>query len=329
MRRIKIKDEGLHPAGSEPHWQESVAFGWLDADAGIGGFHRIGNEENLRTANMWSGVFAENGDQFRWNLEDAPLKKPHAHGLNCSNQSLFHDGLDLRFQLQEAGCSVDLVIEDIGLDPNTFSAGNVLDSKIYTNHFNSNCSVRGTVVLSGQSYTVDGLGWRDHSWGPRVWASFPVNRVLLANFGEDLAITALMQVWADGSITKKGHIARHGHKENFVDFESLAMIEDDGISARGAEFNAVLESGERLSFRIDMLGGVICKTKQRVGFDGVGSCWLGKRSGFGLFELNTNARLGTSLPPFALHCGLNNGLGKRTQRLGTTAFAQTFAEAGL
>jgi hypothetical protein len=327
MRRIAIKDEGLHPAGPESHWQESVAFGWRDAQSGVGGFHRIGNEANLKTANMWCGVFADNGDQFRWNMEDQPLLVPHAIGLNCANQSLFHDGQDLRFQLREDGCEVDLVIADIGLDPNTFTAGNLLDRKIYTNHFNSNCRVRGSVRLNGQVYPVDGLGWRDHSWGPRVWASFPVNRVLLANFGEDLAVTALMQVWTDGSVTKKGHIARDGRKDLFVDFESLALIEDDGISARGCEFTAVLASDECISIRMDMAGGVICKTKQRVGFDGVGECWLGDRSGFGLFELNTNARLGTSLPVYALHCGLNNGPGQRTIRLGNMPFAKTLAKA--
>ncbi|MDR3386345.1 MAG: hypothetical protein P4L92_04775 [Rudaea sp.] len=329
MRRIAIEDEGLHQAGPEPHWQESVAFGWRDARSGVGGFHRIGNEANLSTANMWCGVFADNGDQFRWNAEDQPLLRPHSHGLNCAGQSLFHDGRDLRFQLRETGAEVDLVIEDIGLDPNKFAAGNVLDTKIYTNHFNSNCRVRGTATLNGQRYAVDGLGWRDHSWGPRIWASFPVNRVLLANFGEDLAITALMQVWVDGTVTKKGHIARNGRKDDFADFESLALIEDDGISARGCEFNAALATGERISFRMDLVGGVICKTKQRVGFDGVGECWLGDRSGFGLFELNTNARLGTSLPPYALHCGLNNGPGKRSARLGTVPFAETLARAGL
>jgi hypothetical protein len=326
MRRIAIEDEGLHPAGPEQHWQESVAFGWRDAASGIGGFHRIGNEANLATANMWCGVFADNGDLFRWNVEDQPLLVPHAHGLNCGPQSLFHDGTDLRFQLREADCEVDLTIEDMGQDPNQYAAGNALDTKIYTNHFNSNCRARGSARIGGRNYTVDALGWRDHSWGPRKWESFPVNRVLLANFGDDLAITALMQVWADGTVTKRGHIARRGAKETFRDFDSVALIEDDGISARGCEFNAELESGERITFRMDMVGGVICKTKQRVGFDGVGECWLGDRSGFGLFELNTNARLGTSLPVYALHCGLNNGAGKRSQTLGAATFAATLAK---
>jgi hypothetical protein len=327
MRRIPVEDEGLHEAGPEPHWQESVAFGWRDPVAGIGGFHRIGNEANLGTSNMWCGVFSDGGDQFRWNAEDLPLVRKHEHGLNTGRQSLFYDGEALRFQLDEAGCRIDMVVEDMGLDANRFGQGNVLESKIYTNHYNSNCRFLGTVELAGRRYEVDALGWRDHSWGPRLWASFPVNRVLLANFGEDLAMSALLQVWSDGTITKKGYLAREGVKRDFVEFESVALIEDDGISTRAAEFNAVLEDGELVSFRVDLIGGVICKTKQRVGFDGVGDCYLGDRKGFGLLELNTNARLGTELPVFALHCGLDNGPGKRSPRLHDTRFAATMASA--
>ena len=77
MRRIAIEDEGLHPAGPEENWQESVCIGWRDLAGGIGGFHRIGNEVNLGTANMWCGVFADSGDQFRWNAEDLPLVRKH------------------------------------------------------------------------------------------------------------------------------------------------------------------------------------------------------------------------------------------------------------
>jgi hypothetical protein len=209
------------------------------------------------------------------------------------------------------------------------AAGASLDTRIYTNHFNSNCRFRGKATLAGRSYDVDALGWRDHSWGPRKWDSFPVNRVMVANFGDDLAISALAQVWTEGAITKRGQITRNGVRRPFVDFESLVLMEDDGISARSAEFTAIVEGDERLTFRIDLVGGVICKTKQRVGFDGVGECYLGDRVGFALLELNTNPRRGVELPVFALHCGLNNGVARRSPRLSPTPFAQGFARAAL
>jgi hypothetical protein len=327
MGRVAIEDEGLHPAGPEDNWQESVAFGWRDRAAGIGGFHRIGNEANLGTANMWCGVFADCGDQFRWNVEDLPLVRKHAHGLSTGPQSLFHDGEQLRFQLEEEGCDIDLVVEDMGAAPTQHGAS--LDTRIYTNHFNSNCRFRGTARLAGRTYEVDAPGWRDHSWGPRKWDSFPVNRVLVANFGEDLAISAIVQVWTEGALTRRGQLTRDGVRHAFADFESLMLMEDDGISARSAEFTAVLDTGERLTFWVDLVGGVICKTKQRVGFDGVGECYLGDRVGFGLLELNTNPRRGVELPVFALHCGLNNGLAKRSPRLSPTPFGQGFARAAL
>ena len=149
----------------------------------------------------------------------------------------------------------------MGADPARHTAGNALDTRIYTNHFNSNCRFRGTARLAGRTFEVDAAGWRDHSWGPRKWNAFPVNRVVVANFGEDLAVSALAQVWTDGSITKRGQLTRDGVRRAFTDFESLVLMEDDGISARSAEFTAILDTDEQVTFRVDLVGGVIYKNR--------------------------------------------------------------------
>src|SRR5689334_8802326 len=37
--RESVADEGLHPAGDDPDWQESVYLAWRDPVAGLGGNH--------------------------------------------------------------------------------------------------------------------------------------------------------------------------------------------------------------------------------------------------------------------------------------------------
>src|SRR5436190_8827860 len=108
----KFADEGLHPAGDDPDWQESVYLAWRDAAAGLGGNHRIGNELNRGTANLWCGVYDEGGTRFRSNGEALPLDRLTDRGLTAGPQRLFHDGERLRFVLEGDGCRMDLEVED-------------------------------------------------------------------------------------------------------------------------------------------------------------------------------------------------------------------------
>jgi hypothetical protein len=75
------EDEGLHPANDDLDWQESAYFAWRDPASGLGGNHRIGNEVNRGTANLWCGVYHEDGTRFRHNEEDLPLNRLEADGL--------------------------------------------------------------------------------------------------------------------------------------------------------------------------------------------------------------------------------------------------------
>src|SRR5580700_5157208 len=93
---VNARDEGLHPAGDDVDWQESAYLTWRDSESGLGGNHRIGNELNRGTANLWCGVYHEDGTRFRYNGEDLPLQRLEEHGLSAGPQMLFHDGARLR-----------------------------------------------------------------------------------------------------------------------------------------------------------------------------------------------------------------------------------------
>ena len=60
---IRPEDEGPHAADPDEAWQESVYLAWRDVRSGIGGQHRIGNEPNRETANLWCGVYSDSGDR--------------------------------------------------------------------------------------------------------------------------------------------------------------------------------------------------------------------------------------------------------------------------
>jgi hypothetical protein len=109
---MTVADEGLHPAGQDADWQESVYLTWRDSRAGLGGNHRLGNELNRGTANLWCGVYRDDGTRFRGNGEGLPLECLAAHGVVAGVQRLFHDGKSLRFLLDADDCRIDFEIED-------------------------------------------------------------------------------------------------------------------------------------------------------------------------------------------------------------------------
>ena len=61
LMAVNVIDEGLHPADDDVDWQESAYFTWRDPESGLGGNHRIGNEVNRGTANLWCGVYHRDG----------------------------------------------------------------------------------------------------------------------------------------------------------------------------------------------------------------------------------------------------------------------------
>ena len=101
---VDTTDEGLHPAGDDPDWQESAYLAWRDRASGLGGNHRIGNELNRGTANLWCGVYHQGGTRFRCNGEALALERLDQAGLCAGPQRLFHDGEHLRFMLDGDGC---------------------------------------------------------------------------------------------------------------------------------------------------------------------------------------------------------------------------------
>jgi hypothetical protein len=109
---VSVTDEGLHPASDDADWQESAYLSWRDRERGLGGNHRIGNEVNRGTANLWCGVYHDDGTRFRHNGEDLALECLDEPGMAAGPQRLFHDGERLRFVLEGDGCRLDLEIHD-------------------------------------------------------------------------------------------------------------------------------------------------------------------------------------------------------------------------
>jgi hypothetical protein len=315
-------DEGLHPAGDDPDWQESAYLAWRDPLSGLGGNHRIGNEPNRRTANLWCGVYHQDGTRFRCNGEglDQPVLDDvvaGVFGVGAGPQRIFHDGARLRFVLDGDGCRADLVITDEGersfADAKTFSGASGTTGTIFSNNFHVACRVSGTVELDGRrAEVVDVPAWRDHSWGVRRWDSFVSSRSFGGAHGEGddaLHFRFASMVGSNGSFFRIGALTRGSEKIPVKEASMLVHVDDDSISCPSAEVCYELEGGGTTVVRIDTIGGMIGVTAQRHGWESVGDVTVDDEpGGWGFLETTLNPRNGSAPPGFVLGDAMTNGV---------------------
>lgn len=309
---IDPRDEGLHPHEADEAWQEGGYVAWFDVGRSIGGNHRVGNEPVRKLSNRWCGVYDPDGVQFRSNADQIPLELvEHGRGYRCGDQQIFHDGEYLRLRMDEPECRVDLIVRDVPGDAHWMdNAQQKLSGRIYNEHYNVHCRVTGSILLDGSVHEVDGLGWRDHSWGIRHWDMVACTRTLGGSCG-DVYFQCTTWLGHDGTFIKRGYIGREGRRELISDARFLIVMEEDGVSCRSAELTLVT-SLETLKVSFEVHGGTIGQTRQRCGFEGVGFARTAAGAkGWGFIEVNNNPRLGTRDPPFVLHDGYRNGIGRR------------------
>jgi hypothetical protein len=314
---LDARDEGLHPAGDDVDWQESVYLAWRDREHGLGGNHRIGNEENRGTANLWCGVYADGGTRFRHNGEDLALARLDEPGLGAGPQRLFHDGDRLRFVLDGDGCRLDFEIDDDAgtfteSGASTFTGPTGSAGTIFSNNFHVFCRVRGTAVLDGHTAEVDAPAWRDHSWGVRRWGSFLASRSFSGAFGNSLRFRYGSMVGANGSFFRHGGLVRDGAELAVASAQMLVHMDDDALRCPSAEVRYDLADGSTTSVRIDTIGGMIGATRERFGWESVGDVSVdGTPGGWGFLEVNNNPRHGEQPPAFVLADALTNGVVRR------------------
>jgi hypothetical protein len=316
---VAADDEGLHPAGDDPDWQESAYLAWRDPFRGLGGNHRIGNELNRSTANLWCGVYRDDGTRFRCNGEGLDLVRldgSDVRGLCAGPQRIFSDGERLRFVLEDAGCRADLEITDEGArsyaNAQTFTGTAGEAGTIFANNFHVFCRVRGTVELDGVRSEVDAPAWRDHSWGARRWDSFLSSRSFGGEHGDGddrWRFRFASMVGVNGSFFRHGGIERGGRRIGVKSASMLVQVDDDSVRCPSAEVRFELEDGGTTTVRIDTMGGVLGVTAQRYGWESVGDLSVdGTPGGWGFLETTLNARNGQSPPAYVLGDTLTNGV---------------------
>jgi hypothetical protein len=292
-------DEFPHKAADDPHWQESVVLLYYDEQAGIGGFHRIGHEAHGYDGSgkqvSWAGIANGDGVRFARTLKHAvQIGDLSDRTFKCTDAYVadFSDGI--RWRADDNVFKMDLVAEDYSPRVSPFPhAGETVSDEYAAQHWESGASVKGVVELDGKKYEIDGLGYRDHSWGRRNWTSLASHRWVAGTVGPELTFGAASWQAMDGTLASFAYVARDGVAEHAMSVDILAFMEADATTNRGGVVKMTLHNGEEIVITAKpAIPGFMSENNTIFCVDQICTVEYGGKIGFCDFETTTNPRCG-------------------------------------
>ena len=125
-------------------------------------------------------------------------------------------------------------------------------------HYETSGGVRGTAVLQGRTYEIDGMCHRDHSWGVRRWDSVLLShRWVSGTIGPELSFGSMAWHAVDNSVVKIGYVVRDGELTLATGIDVVTHLELDGITHRGGEITWTLADGSSLHAVCTVVDGVV------------------------------------------------------------------------
>lgn len=249
-RKVMVldSDDLMHPNTGESNFNESAYYNFYDRNRRVGGFVRLGNRPNEGYAEMTVCLYLPDGSVgFMFKRPETANNEAHnAGGLrfevlkNFEHHRIAYSGkvcvLKNPLEMAEPAlafknnphvpCEIALDYRAVApawggeLREKTASGWETIrntgdpSAQFAKGHFEQHGHATGTIRVGGGAaleLNFDGLGLRDHSWGPRYWQAPKYYRWLTMNFDETLGAVATITVNRDGSEHPGGFIARKGH----------------------------------------------------------------------------------------------------------------------
>jgi len=237
--RLEPEDDYLHPLEDAENFNESMYFNVFDRERGIGGWFRIANRPNEGKGEMTCCIYLPDGrigfmfarperhdnDAFdgggmRVDVVE-PLKRLDVTytGKLCvladpqemaepakafKNNPIVPADIRLRFD----GVSPMFGGEPVNEDGSRIEQDAA--SSFARGHTEQHTRGSGHIRVGDETFEIDGLGLRDHSWGPRYWQAIHWYRWLPMNFSEDFAMMVSITCQPDKDPRAGGMVLRDG-----------------------------------------------------------------------------------------------------------------------
>jgi hypothetical protein len=214
---LEPEDEYPHVPDAASNYNESMYLNAFDLEREVGGWFRLGNRVNEGYAEMSVCVYLpgervafsyqrpriESNDEMNAGGLEIKVIEPFVHlkvtytGTICLLERP-HEMADPGRAFRDnpwVDCEIDLDFRGVspmyGGKP-MWDDGTEIEIDAETSfsraHYEQHCAVTGTMRVGDDVLTIDGLGLRDKSWGPRHWQAISWYRWLPMVFSEDFAM---------------------------------------------------------------------------------------------------------------------------------------------
>lgn len=306
------KDEVRHVPEPDELWQESVVLFWWDTARGVGGYHRIGHEPNVKTGPavlLFNNIYTP--EYLYKDLSTLPLREVDKlpNGFGGGDTCKFEYTDHAIWTVSASDLKATIHAHDMHTPVDIYPKKSDYARDFSPNHMEVASKITGEVTLKGKTYSIDGLGFRDHGWGHRDWTGIVSHRWIAMTF-EDGSM-ALMHTFhaSTNELTRFGCVIRDNQLTYAAEVDIVTYLEPDGLSHRGGKVTAVLTTGERMVFEFVPLQKGVVTWFHGIGcVDTICRVTCGDKVGIADFEITNNALRGAHQPLLAINAIDTNGL---------------------
>ncbi len=270
--KLVPEDDYLHPVEAASNFNESMYFNVFDRSHRLGGWFRIANRPNEGKGEMSCCVYLPDGrvgfmfkrperhdnDALDGGGMKVTVVEPHKRldlsyrGKLClmanpqdmadpakafKTNPIIESEIELRFD----GVSPMFGGEPVNADGSPIEQK--ADEAFARGHTEQHTRGRGTIRVGDEVFPVDGLGLRDHSWGPRFWQAVYWYRWLPMNFSEDFAMMVSITCRPGEEPRAGGMVLRDGEYVMIRD-ATLKTVYDDNRCQESLQFRARTDDRE-------------------------------------------------------------------------------------
>jgi len=229
---VKPHDDFMHENTGESNFNESMYFNFYDRSARLGGFARIGNRPNEGYAEATLAIYLPDGTAM-FNYMRPPIADNSAFNAGPMRFEVLEPFKHLRvtydgsavflarpLELEDPKRAftsnphqpVQLALDYYGLSPMYGGEAPVENTEMVfaKGHTEQHVKAAGSITIDGKPTPLNGLGLRDHSWGPRSWQSPKFYRWLTCEFDEAFGFMGSQIVMQNGTEILSGFVFRDG-----------------------------------------------------------------------------------------------------------------------
>lgn len=250
---LSPEDNANHRPGPEELWQESSFFFYCDPRSGLGGLQRIGMHPNKKESNVYTWSMVDGRLVSRKKLSALPLAETATTDTTLEGVTIATIEPCRRFAITVDRDDVRADIEWTSLPgPVTFpldGSGKVVGR----HHYNALGRATGKIAYQGAVHDFDGVGYMDHSWGPRDMSTVLGHSSIQAIFSDDFYVHTIVS-WGPQGKVRRGYLCKDGELSHLAEIVASYTIGDDTYSPLGSELTVTDKLGRTLTMRATTVG---------------------------------------------------------------------------